>query len=83
MEARAILKQVGIPATKMRQLIDLVRGKPVEALTILRFSPRPVAREVEKTLGLPFPTGSIKTKKIQWMPKISTSRLFMPTRVEI
>ena len=40
MEARAILKQVGIPATKMRQLIDLVRGKPVEeALTILRFSP--------------------------------------------
>ena len=35
----------------MRQLIDLVRGKSVEeALTILRFSPRPVARDVEKTL---------------------------------
>jgi large subunit ribosomal protein L22 len=51
MEAKAILKQVGIPATKMRQLIDLVRGKSVEeALTILRFSPRPVARDVEKTL---------------------------------
>jgi len=51
MEAKAILKQVGIPATKMRQLVNLVRGKPVEeALTILRFSPRPVARDVEKTL---------------------------------
>lgn len=51
MEARARLTQVGIPATKMRQLIDLVRGKPVEeALTILRFSSRPVAKEVEKTL---------------------------------
>ncbi len=51
MEARARLTQVGIPATKMRQLIDLVRGKPVEeAFTILRFSSRPVAKEVEKTL---------------------------------
>jgi large subunit ribosomal protein L22 len=51
MEARAKLTQVGIPATKMRQLIDLVRGKPVEeAFTILRFSPRPVAKQVEKTL---------------------------------
>ncbi len=51
MEARARLTQVGIPATKMRQLIDLVRGKPVEeALTILRFSSRPVAKDVEKTL---------------------------------
>ena len=51
MEARAVLKQIGVPATKVRQLIDLIRGKPVEeALTILRFSPRPVAKLVEKTL---------------------------------
>ena len=51
MEARARLTQVGIPATKMRQLIDLVRGKPVEeAFTILRFSSRTVAKDVEKTL---------------------------------
>ena len=50
MEARAVLKQIGVPATKVRQLIDLIRGKPVEeALTILRFSPRPVAKLVEKT----------------------------------
>lgn len=51
MEAQAVLKQIGVPATKVRQLIDLIRGKPVaEALTILRFSPRPVAKLVEKTL---------------------------------
>ena len=51
MEARAILKQIGVPATKVRQIIDTVRGKPVEeALSLLRFSPRPVARQVEKTL---------------------------------
>ena len=51
MEARAVLKQIGVPATKVRQLIDLIRGKSVEeALTILRFSPRPVAKQVEKTL---------------------------------
>ena len=51
MEARAVLKQIGVPPTKVRQLIELIRGKPVEeALTILRFSPRPVAKLVEKTL---------------------------------
>lgn len=51
MEARAVLKQIGVPATKVRQIVDLVRGKPVEeALAILRFSPRPVAKLVEKTL---------------------------------
>ena len=42
---------MGVPATKVRQVIDLVRGKPVgEALTILRFSTRHVAKVVEKTL---------------------------------
>ena len=51
MEARAIYKQIGVPATKVRQLIDLIRGKPVEeALSTLRFSPRPVAKLLEKTL---------------------------------
>ena len=51
MEASAVLKQIGVPATKVRLLIDLIRGKSVEeALTILRFSPRPVAKLVEKTL---------------------------------
>ncbi len=51
MEARAIAKQIGVPATKLRQVIDLIRSKPVEeALSILRFSTRPVAKVVEKTL---------------------------------
>ena len=51
MESRAVLKQIGMPATKVRQVLDLVRGKPVEeALNILRFSSRPVAKTVEKTL---------------------------------
>jgi large subunit ribosomal protein L22 len=51
MEARATLRQIGVPATKVRQLIAHVRGKPVEeALGLLRFSPRPVAKLVEKTL---------------------------------
>ena len=35
----------------MRQVIDLIRGKPVEdALTILQFTNRVVAKTVEKTL---------------------------------
>ena len=51
MEARAIQRHIGVPATKVRQLIDLIRGKSVgEALTVLQFSPRPVARIIEKTL---------------------------------
>jgi len=51
MEAKAILMQIGVPATKVRQVIDQVRGKTVEdALSVLRFSSRPVAKAVEKTL---------------------------------
>lgn len=51
MEAKAIQRHIGVPATKVRLVIDQIRGKPVEeALAILRFSTRPVARVVEKTL---------------------------------
>jgi len=51
MEARAVQRQIGVPATKVRQMINELRGRPVsEALNILRFSPRPVAKVVEKTL---------------------------------
>jgi large subunit ribosomal protein L22 len=51
MEAKAFAKQIGIPATKMRQVVDLVRGKPVEqALNILHFTPRNAAKVIEKTL---------------------------------
>lgn len=51
MEARAVQRHIGIPATKVRQVIDLIRGKPVdEALAILQYSPRFAARIIEKTL---------------------------------
>ena len=51
MEARAITRNIGVPATKVRQVVDLIRDKPVEeALSILRFSARYVAKTVEKTL---------------------------------
>jgi large subunit ribosomal protein L22 len=51
MQARAIQRDIGIPATKVRQVIDLIRGKPVEeALAILQYSPRRAAGIIEKTL---------------------------------
>jgi large subunit ribosomal protein L22 len=51
MEARAVQRHIGIPATKVRQIIDLIRGKPVEeALAILQYLPRRAAGIVEKTL---------------------------------
>ena len=51
MQARAVARQVGVPATKVRQVIDLIRNRPVEeALTILRFSNRAAAKTIEKTL---------------------------------
>ena len=51
MEARAYQSNIGVPATKVRQIIDLIRNKPVEeALNILRFSPKPVSKVIEKTL---------------------------------
>ncbi|MBQ39824.1 MAG: 50S ribosomal protein L22 [Gemmatimonadaceae bacterium] len=51
MEARAVQRHIGIPATKVRQVIDLIRGKPVEeALAILQYLPRRAAGIIEKTL---------------------------------
>ncbi|MDA0334171.1 MAG: 50S ribosomal protein L22 [bacterium] len=51
MQARAIQRDIGIPATKVRQLLDLIRGKAVgEALAILQYSPRRAAGIIEKTL---------------------------------
>jgi len=51
MEARAVQRNIGMPATKVRLLIDLIRGKSVgEALLVLQFSSRQLARTIEKTL---------------------------------
>lgn len=49
MEVRAVAKNTGIPASKMRLLVNMVRGKSVdEALTILKFTPTPKAKVVAK-----------------------------------
>ena len=51
MEVRAVAKNTGISAYKMRLLVDMVRGRPVdEALTILRFTPTPNARVIAKVV---------------------------------
>jgi large subunit ribosomal protein L22 len=50
-EVRAISKNTGIPASKVRPLVDMVRGKNVEdALTMLRFTPTPKAKLVAKVV---------------------------------
>ena len=51
MEVRAVAKNTGIPASKVRPLVDMVRGKKVdEALTLLKFTPTPKARVVAKVV---------------------------------
>jgi len=48
-EVRAIAKNTGIPASKVRPLVDMVRGKMVDqALTLLQFTPTPKAKVVSK-----------------------------------
>ena len=49
MEVRAVAKHTGIPASKIRPLVNMVRGKKVdEALTLLQFTPTPKAKVVAK-----------------------------------
>lgn len=51
MQAKAITKNVRISATKVRQVLDVVRGKPVNrALSILQYMPQKAAREVARTV---------------------------------
>jgi large subunit ribosomal protein L22 len=51
MQARAVTKYVRISTYKVRQVVDLVRGKPVDqALAILRYMPQKAAREVARTV---------------------------------
>ncbi len=51
MEVRAVAKNTGISASKVRPLVDMVRGKKVEeALTILRFAHTPNAQVVAKVV---------------------------------
>ena len=51
MEVKAITKDTGVSARKVRLLVNMVRGKKVnEALTILRFASTPTARVVAKVV---------------------------------
>jgi large subunit ribosomal protein L22 len=50
-EVKAIAKDTGLPASKVRPLADLVRGKKVdEALNLLRYIPTPKARYLAKVV---------------------------------
>lgn len=51
MEARAVARYIWISPRKVRQVVDLVRGKKVaEALAILRFTPKKAALPVAKVV---------------------------------
>lgn len=51
MEVRATAKDTGVSSRKVRLLVDMIRGKRVdEALTVLRFTPSPLARIVAKVV---------------------------------
>lgn len=49
MEVRATAKNTGVPASKVRPLVNMVRGKMVDqALYLLQFTPTPKARLLSK-----------------------------------
>jgi large subunit ribosomal protein L22 len=51
MEVKAIAKDTGVSVRKVRPLVDMVRGKKVdEALTVLKFTPSPLAKVVAKAV---------------------------------
>jgi large subunit ribosomal protein L22 len=51
MQAIAITKYLRISATKVRPVMDLVRGKPVgRALSILEYMPQKAAKEIARTI---------------------------------
>ena len=51
MEVKSIAKNTGLPASKMRPLVDMVRGKKVtEALNLLQFTRTPKAKYLAKVV---------------------------------
>ncbi len=51
MKVSAIAKDVGFPSRKVKLIVDMVRGKPVEeALSMLKFVPSPAAEAVAKVI---------------------------------
>ena len=65
MYARAKLKYLGVSAQKTRLVVDQVRGKPVgDALDILHYSPKKVARDVEKLVKSALANAQQKDAKV-------------------
>jgi large subunit ribosomal protein L22 len=51
MEVRAVAKNIRVSSSKVRLVVDMVRGKKVdEALTLLQFAPTPTAQLVAKVI---------------------------------
>jgi len=51
MKVKVVAKDIGMPARKVRLVVDTVRGKPVdEALSVLAFMPSPAAKAVAKVV---------------------------------
>ncbi|MBI4279700.1 MAG: 50S ribosomal protein L22 [Armatimonadetes bacterium] len=51
MEAQATGKYIRISPHKVRRVVDLIRGRDIqEALAVLKFTPSPAARAVEKVV---------------------------------
>jgi len=51
MEAKATHKYIGTSPRKMRLVIDLIKGKPVDnAIEILHFNPKHSSKDAEKVL---------------------------------
>ncbi len=51
MEARAVTRNVRISPQKVRPVMDLIRGKPVQrALSVLQYMPQKAAVEIARTI---------------------------------
>ncbi len=76
MIARARLKYLGVSAQKTRLVVDQVRGKRVgDALAVLRYSPKLVARDLEKVVR------SALANAQQKDPKVDVDRLVIAKAV--
>jgi large subunit ribosomal protein L22 len=70
--ATAKLKYLGVSAQKTRQVVDQLRGKTVgDALTILHYSPKRVARDLEKLVK------SALANAQQGDPNVDVDQLFV------
>ena len=76
MRARAQHKYLGVSAQKTRLVVDQVRGKSVgDALSVLRFSRKRVARDLEKVVR------SALANAQQKDPKVDVDRLIVARAV--